>query len=199
MARFSGSPRTIASVVFSVGFLACSKSDSAATADSAAVASAAVQENSTQESSPSTAGPVTITAADLDAFEKGIARETELVREASDKARNAKTAQERGEAIQAGFETNTMVAAAPATGLSVERYKAVRETLGTLLTTLDFQGKIDGPQSLDTTRADAAMKARLASDPYAAIDPAGAAELKARLSRIVPLWVSYVNLTAVGG
>lgn len=144
-------------------------------------------------------GPIKLSTADLDGFEKGIARETELVRAAAEKSAKATTPQERGEAIQAGFEMNTMAAAAPVTGLSAERYKLVRETLGRLLTTLDFQGKIDGPQSLDTSRADAAMKARLASDPYSALDPASAAELKARLNRIVPLWVKYINLTAVGG
>jgi hypothetical protein len=43
------------------------------------------------------------------------------------------------------------------------------------------------------------MKARLAADPYSVLDPAGAAALKSRLDRIVPLWVAYINLTAVGG
>jgi hypothetical protein len=142
---------------------------------------------------------LTLTTADIDGFEKGIARETELVRAAQQKSSAATTSKERGEAIQAGFEINTIPAAAPATGLSADRYKLVRETLSTLLTTLDFQGKIDGPQSIDTSRADALMKARLAADPYSVLDPAGAAALKSRLDRIVPLWTEYINLTAVGG
>ena len=144
-------------------------------------------------------GPITLSAADFAGFEKGIAKETELVRAASDKAANAATSQERGEAIQAGFEQNTMAAAAPVTGLSVERYKFVRETLSRLLTTLNFQGKIEGPQSLDTSRADAATKARLASDPYSVLDSASAQELKSRMNRIAPLWIAYVNLTALNG
>ncbi len=77
--------------------------------------------------------------------------------------------------------------------------RVVREALGELLTTLDFQGKIDGPQSVDAARAGPAMKARLESDPYARFDAASAAAIKARLSRIVPLWVGYISLTAVGG
>jgi len=92
-----------------------------------------------------------------------------------------------------------MEQAAPVTGLSVERYRLVRETLKDLLTTLDFQGKIEGPMSLDTTRADAAAKARLASDPYTALDATSAAALKERMARIAPVWAEYVNLTAVGG
>jgi len=182
---------------------ACTSSDNGA-ADSVVVGADAPKGTSAM-STPSSSGasassaPITLTAADIDGFEKGIARETELVREASDRASKAKTPQERGDAIQAGFETNTMAAAAPVTGLSPERYKLVRETLSTLLTTLDFQGKIDGPQSYDISSADSAMKVRLQSDPYQALDPAGATELKSRMSRIVPLWVQYVNLTAVAG
>ncbi len=147
---------------------------------------------------PST-GPVTLTSADLDGFEKGIVRETELVRAAADMASRATTPQQRGAAIQAGFEQATMPTAASATGLSAERYRVVREALGELLTTLDFQGKIDGPQSVDAARAGPAMKARLESDPYARFDAASTAAIKARLSRIVPLWVGYISLTAVGG
>ena len=142
---------------------------------------------------------LTLSAADLDGFEKGIAREIELVREAADRASKATTPESRGEATQAGFETNTIPAAAPRTGLSRERYQIVRRTLSTILTTLDFQEKIDGPQSIDPATADAAMKARLAADPYSALDPASADAFKARLGRIVPVWVEYVTLTAVSG
>ena len=144
-------------------------------------------------------GPITLSAADFDGFEKGIAREAQLVREATATAASAATPQERGAAIQAGFEQNTMAAAAPVTGLSAERYKLVRETLSRILTTLDFQGKIEGPQSLDTSRADAATRERLRSDPYLELDSASAAELKSRMSRIAPLWIAYINLTALAG
>ena len=145
------------------------------------------------------AAPITLTDADIDGFVKGIAREAELVKEASQKSASAKTPQERGEAIQAGFETNTIVAAAPVTGLSAERYKLVRETIARIMTTLDFQGVIDGPQSLDTANANAEMKARLASDPYSALDAGSAALLKSRLKEVTPAWLSYIDLTAVNG
>ncbi len=148
---------------------------------------------------PPSTGPVTLTAADLDGFEKGIVREAELVRSAADRASKATTQQERGAAIQAGFEQATVATAAPATGLSAERYRVVREAMKELLTTLDFQGKIDGPQSVDTSRAGPAMKARLESDPFSRFDTASASAIRARLSRIVPLWVDYIKLTLVGG
>ena len=168
---------------------ACSSADKSAETEEAETA-AAVSE------APQT---VSLSAADLDGFEKGIAREIELVKEGQERARRAQTPVERGNAIQSTFEENTMSKAVEASGLSIERYRLVRQTLSRLLTTLDFQGRIDGPQSVDTTLADAEMRARLASDPYDALDSASAQLVKDRLSRIVPRWVEYVNLTVVGG
>jgi len=191
--------RIIKGFVLAAALAACSGGDAkngAASADTTSSADVATEQTGAA-GLPGETVPITLSAADLDGFEKGIARETELVRAASDRAAKAATPQERGEAIQAGFEQNTMVAAAPVTGLSAERYKFVRETLSRLLTTLDFQGQIDGPQSIDTSRVDAATRARLASDPYSALDSASAAELKSRMNRIVPLWIAYVKLTAL--
>ena len=189
--------RIAAGLLLIATLAACGRGDSNASEDTIAavdsVSEDAVAVGSTEN------GPISLSAADFDGFEKGIARETELVQEAAARSENAITPQERGAAIQAGFEVNTIVAAAPVTGLSVDRYRLVRETLSRLLTTLDFQGQIAGPQSVDTSRADEATRARLASDPYLALDSASAAELKNRMSRIVPLWISYVNLTALHG
>lgn len=148
---------------------------------------------------PESNAPMTLSAADIDGFEKGLKREIEIVKEGKIRASKAMTSVERGNAIQSTFEENTMKEAVPASGLSFERYHFVRGTLSKLLTTLDFQGKIDGPQSVDTTLADSSMKARLASDPYSVLDAASAQLLKSRLNEIVPTWVEYVNLTVVGG
>jgi hypothetical protein len=43
---------------------------------------------------------------------------------------------------------------AEASGLSESRYRDVREGVNRVFTTLDFQGKIDGPLSIDLERAD---------------------------------------------
>ena len=164
-----------------------------------AVDSPAAETPTTEASTSAATSTVSLTAADLDGFEKGIAREIELVKEGQLRASRATTAVERGNAIQSTFEENTMAKAVDASGLSLERYRIVRQTLSRLLTTLDFQGKIDGPQSVDTAHADAEMKARLASDPYSALDPASAELLKGRLDRIAPKWIEYITLTVVGG
>ena len=185
-------------LVMVVAVMACNSADTKVSNDSAATSSTAVDETPSATPSGSTA-TVTLTAADLDGFEKGLAREIYLVKDGQVRAQRATTALARGNAIQSTFEENTMSQAVPESGLSLERYRLVRQTLSRLLTTLDFQGKIDGPQSVDTARADAEMKARLASDPYSALDPAGAELLKGRMDRIVPLWIEYINLTVVGG
>lgn len=176
---------------------ACTSADTKATNDSAARTYNA--ETGAPATPSSAASTVSLTAADLDGFEKGLAREIYLVKDGQERARRAMTAVERGNAIQSTFEENTMSKAASESGMPLERYRLVRQTLSRLLTTLDFQGKIDGPQSVDTARADAEMKARLASDPYSVLDPASAALLKGRMDRIAPLWIEYIDLTVVGG
>ena len=180
---------TITRYLLLLSAIACS-GDSKPTPDAAPVTASAESE---------TTSIVSLTAADIDGFEKGITRETQLVREGNIRASKAVTPVERGNAIQSTFEENTITGAIAASGLSLERYRVVRQTLSRLLTTLDFQGKIDGPQSVDTAHADAEMKARLASDPYSVLDPASAELVKSRLDGIVRAWLDYIKLTAVNG
>jgi hypothetical protein len=74
-----------------------------------------------------------------------------------------------------------------------------RRTVGRVLETLDFQGKIPGPRQLNLELASDEMKQRLSSDPFADLDPASAAALKERMDRVAPIWIEYTELTAVGG
>jgi len=142
---------------------------------------------------------VSLTAQDLDGFEKGLMEEIRLVKEGKLRAERATTPTERGNAIQSTFEENTTKGAIPISGLSFERYHQVRDVMGRLLTTLDFQDRIPGPQSVDTAMADSAMKARLRSDPYKELDAASAQLVKSRLDKIAPLWIEYTRLTIAGG
>lgn len=137
--------------------------------------------------------------AEVDAFARGLARETELVREAQARARAAATAEERGDAMQAQWKEQTIPGGAEAAGMSVERYAAIREAITGTLQTLDFQGRIEGPMQLDTSRATPEMRRRLEADAYADLPAASASALRARLDRLAPIWATYVELTAVGG
>jgi hypothetical protein len=143
--------------------------------------------------------PIALTDADLDAYERGLTKEIELVRAAQQRASSASTPQARGEAMQAQWKEQTMPEAARAIGVPPERYARVRETVHEVLQTLDFQGKIDGPMQLDTARATPAMRETLARDPFAGLPAASAAALRARLNRLAPIFAEYVTLTAVGG
>jgi hypothetical protein len=136
---------------------------------------------------------------DLDAFERGLKKEIDAVKAAQQQAATAANPQDRGRALQEQFETATIPLGAQASGLDQARYENVRRAVTEVLRTLDFQGKIDGPLTMDMDRADDATKARLARDAYADLPPSSANALRARLDRLVPVWVEYVNLTAVAG
>jgi hypothetical protein len=149
--------------------------------------------------SASSAARTELTSEALSAYERGMRREIEAVRAAQQRSTNAKTAQERGEAIQSAFEHATTPLGAEAAGLPAEQYRAMRETVHHVFETLDFQGKIDGPLSMDLARADDATKQRLARDAFADLSPASAEALRSAMNRLVPVWVEYVTLTAVAG
>ena len=151
----------------------------------------------TSDLSPDT-GPAALNDADLVAYQAGMTKEIELVREAQ-KAQASGDAQQRAAAMQAQWETATIPQGAEAAGLPVDRYRQVRETVNEVFQTLDFQGKIDGPMSIDLSRVDQATKDRLAQDAFAELPQDSAAALRAHMDRLVPLWIEYVTLTAVAG
>ena len=190
-------PRVLRRLLVSscVAIVACSSGPKDG-ADSGESAGAAEQAASSESSS---SGPVAFTEADLDAYERGLAREIELVRAAQERQSTAKTPEERGEAMQAQWKEQTIPEGARSAGMAEDRYTRVRETVNDVLQILDFQGEIDGPMQIDTARASPDMKRRLATDPLADLSPASAAALRARMDRLVPLWIEYVTLTAVGG
>lgn len=143
--------------------------------------------------------PFAFTVADLEAYERGIAREAQLVLAARERGRSARTPAERGAAAQAEWDAATIPGGAQAAGIPVARYRQVRATLHHVLATLDFQGKIEGPQEIDASAASPEMRRRLASDPIAELAPASAAALRARMDRVVRAYVAYMDLVAVNG
>ena len=160
------------------------------TADPSTTA-ASEQENRTAQAS--------FTDADLDKLERGLRKEIEAVKAAQVKASSATTPAARGEATQAQWDTATIPQGAEASGLSAARYREIREAVDSVFTTLDFQGKIDGPLSIDLERADAATKARVSGDAFAPLPAGSASALRARMGRLVPIWSEYKNLVAVAG
>ena len=146
-----------------------------------------------------TTGGASFTAADLEAYGRGMAREVAAVRDAEKAEAAATDAAARGRAMQMKWDTATIPQGAEAAGLPVERYRAVREAVNEVFKTLDFQGKIDGPMQIDLSRVDEATRARIARDPFTDLSPESAAALRAAMDRLVPIWIEYVKMTAVAG
>jgi hypothetical protein len=191
-------PRIAAAFGFAFAFAAsgCGGNDRpASTTDSAAP----VPPSRATATTSSAEAPFAFTDADLDAYEKGMRKEIELVKAAKAQGDSAKTPAERGAASQAAFESSTAPAAAQAIGASAERYQSTRRTVNRVFETLDFQGKIAGPMEIDTARASPDMKKRLSGDPFAELAPASATALKARLDALSRVWIEYMNLVAVNG
>lgn len=189
--------RRIPAVTITVAILLIAAAGCADTDDKRREPAGGVGERAT--GTPSSPRAVELTSDTLNAYERGLKREIEAVRTAQQRSGTATTAQERGAAIQASFEEATIPQGAAAAGLSVEEYRGLRETVNGVFQTLDFQGKIDGPLSVDLSRVDAATKERLARDPLAALSAGSAAALRAQMDRLVPVWIEYVTLTAVAG
>ena len=145
------------------------------------------------------AGPASFSASDLVAYGKGMTREIEAIRAAEKEEAAAADGAARARAAQMKWDTETIPLGAEAAGLPVERYRAVREAVNEVFKTLDFQGKIDGPMQIDLSRVDEATRARVARDPFNDLAPESAAALRAEMDRLVPIWIQYVQLTAVAG
>ncbi len=162
----------------------------AGAAEPAATAAAADQKSD---------APLAFTEADLDGYERGIRKEIELVKTAQQRAMDAATPEERGEAAQAQWEDQTIPEGAKASGLPEERYRGTRRAVHEVFKTLDFQGKIDGPLSIDLSQVSPERRAELAKDPFDALAPSSAAALRSRMERLVPIWSEYMTLTSVAG
>ena len=139
------------------------------------------------------------TESDLAAYEKGLMEEIALVRAARERGNNARTPQARAAAAQEEWEAATIPGGAEAAGISIDRYQKIRKAVNHVLETLDFQGKIDGPLEIDPEHATPEMKQRLSKDAFAELAPASAAVLRSRMGTMVPIWVHYMELTALNG
>lgn len=186
-----------------VSLISCGGSHSETTAaDSVAAAGSEVTSTvPVERESTGSAGTelATFTEADLDLYERGMAAEIQAVQAAQARLSSATTPAERSAAMQAQWDNQTIPAAANAAGIDESRYRSMRKAVHHVLETLDFQGKIEGPKSMDMARASEEMKARLASDPFTTLSPDAATALRARLDRLAKQWAEYVRLTAVAG
>lgn len=99
----------------------------AASADSAAPASAAVA-----AVSPATATAASLTADDIDKWQRGMEAEMKAVQDAGTQLKNAKTSDDSLNAVAAVNETATQPAGAKAAGVDERRYQLISQTFSSL-------------------------------------------------------------------
>jgi len=107
---------------------ATAAADSASAGQPAAAPAAAAGTATTTEQP----GPSSLTAADVDRWQRGMEAELAAVRDAGKKLTEAKTANDTMSAMMAANETSTRAAGAKAAGVDEERYNVIRATLSPL-------------------------------------------------------------------
>src|SRR3546814_9285873 len=132
---------------------------------------------------------VELTPALLHAYAKGVHKEVEIIRRPGRGTHYGVTISKYGE------EGPEVVAAS---GLSIDDYRAIRDLVDPVFTTLNFQGKIGPPRSIDLERAPE-WKQRLAGDPFDELSPASAKVLREHMDILVPPWSEIIALTAQHG
>ncbi|MGI8895597.1 MAG: hypothetical protein ACR2HE_08100 [Casimicrobiaceae bacterium] len=145
------------------------------------------------------AANVAFSGTDIDAFITALGKETEILRSGQERQRTASTPQQGLDAMQAMGEDARIPEAARAAGLSVDRYRAIRSAVMPILETMDFQGRMKGPMTMDTTRVGEDVKARLRGDAMASLPAESRDALTARLSRIEAIWGDFAVLRTQGG
>jgi hypothetical protein len=132
--------RALASTLLCVLAVACggSSDDGAATADSAATADTATApvESPSTGASPAATPEGTLTIADIDRWQQGMAGELAAVRQAGEQLRAAKTTEDSTNAIFAANEMSTRAAGAKAAGVDEERYNIIRSSLSSLVSNM---------------------------------------------------------------
>ncbi len=137
------------------------------------------------------AQPVTLTDENLDAYARALAKEAEIIRRPGRGAHY-------GVSISAYGSDGESGEVLEAAGMTVAEYLAVQDLVVPVFTTLNFQGKIGPPRTMDLDAAPP-WKERLESDPFDTLSPESAAALRRNMDKLVPPWSDIVALTAQHG
>ncbi len=156
---------------------ACSRSEQADTADSAAATDTAASASATPAPTPSPANntAASLTADDIDRWQKGMDAELEAVKKAGADLKTAKTNNDTLTAMMAANEMSTRAARAKAAGVDEERYRLIRSTLSSVVGQM---APIE--QEMDVSKLPAASVAELAKSREAGLAQA-TAELSPQL------------------
>lgn len=109
---------------------ACGGSDADADAVDSTVADSGTAAVAMADPAPAGDAEAPLAEADIDAYERGLAAEVQLLREAIEKQRAAKTGEDTLSAIMSATDMVTVPAAAQKAGLDASRYRTLDNTLG---------------------------------------------------------------------
>jgi len=125
--------------LFAAAAVACSRGDTDAnTGDSAAqsdtsAATAAAPSTPAPAPSATPSTPASLTADDIDRWQKGMTAELEAVHKASEQLKAAKTGNDTLTAMMGANEMGTRAVGAQAAGVDEERYQLIRSTLSSVV------------------------------------------------------------------
>ena len=121
--------------VIAMALAACSRSEQVDNTDSAATADTTASASATPAPAPSPANntPASLTADDIDRWQKGMDAELEAVKKAGADLAAAKTNNDSLTALMAANEMSTRDAGAKAAGVEGDRYQLIRTTLSSVV------------------------------------------------------------------
>lgn len=137
------------------------------------------------------AQPAALTDANLEAYARALAKQAEIIRRPGRGTHYGVTVSiydgegESGDVLEAA-------------GMTVEEFHAVEGLVEPVFTTLNFQGEIGPPRSINLEEA-SPEKEGLEGDPFTSLPPESAAALRRHMDTLVPLWSDIVGMTAQHG
>jgi hypothetical protein len=127
-------------------------------------AQAAANPRADSTAMPSQEQPFVLTAADLDAYERGVRREITIVEGAKAKVRSSRSGTDTLSALGTAIPQETQQKGAEAAGISVDRYRQVVDAVDAILAAADLDApmtKMMADAAKDTANVPPEMRAQL--------------------------------------
>lgn len=166
--------------------------DGIPTPEATAPGAAAGQSARAADADGGEARPTTLDDANLARYARALRKQAEIIRRPGRGTHYGVTVSKYDDV---NGESSEVLEAA---GMTVEEYRAVDQLVDPVLTTLNFQGRIGPPRSMDLDAAPE-WRARLEGDAFATLPPESAEALRRNLDTLAPLWSDIVGLTAQHG
>ena len=174
------------------GFLAIALAAGCTPADDAAsIAATAETQPAGGNPTGTAAQAATLADANLQAYARALEKQAEIIRRPGRGTHYGVSMSAHG----ADGESGEVLEAA---GMTIDEYRMVNGMVQPVFTTLNFQGEIGPPRSINLEMAPE-WKEKLAGDPFDTLPPESAAALRRNMDTLLPVWSDVVGLTAQHG